>query len=220
MDPSKSKPTPFVVSIEIGKKKPASIKKKTPAKKKKDDLLKGQLTLTQMPCMTSPFAAAALPVAEDDSTSPSLSVFTEPVSPVGKNKKLKTEDKTQDKIEVVEMEDKKLEDLTVIYTQKSEEEEVVFTVGDLVEMQHHVLDHYLQLGLIKQHHGSLVEVYWLWHAYDGNNDLVCIPKKTTFNPSFLKKLANFHEPLDPSQFNWWKYKGVMTHFDFFADGRG
>ena len=36
----------------------------------------------------------------------------------------------------------------------------------------------------------------------------------------LTKLANFDQPLDPAQFNWWKFKGVMSHFDFFADGRG
>ena len=63
----------------------------------------------------------------------------------------------------------------------------MFTVGDLVKMKHWVLDHYVQLGLVKQHHGCLIEVCWVWYAYDGNNDLVCVPKKQTVNPSFLKK---------------------------------
>ena len=146
MDSNKQKPAPFVVSIEVGRKKPAPNKKKTPAKKKAD-LMKGQLTLTQMPCITPSFARAAVLPAEEDSDVASLSVFVEPVSPPGKNKMHKTE--------VTEMEVEDIKDLTVIYSQKSAGEEV----GDLVEMQNHVLDHYLQLGHIKQDHGTLVEVY-------------------------------------------------------------
>ena len=213
MDTSSNKRPGIFVSIEVGNKKQSSTKKKTPPKKK-DTLLKGQLTLTQMPCMTpvAPVAATLLP--EDNSDVASLSVFEEPNSPTGK---IKSETVKFDSVKPAQEVD---DNLTVIYTQNKEEEEVVFTVGDLVEMKHWVLDHYVQFGLVKQHHGDLIEVSWVWYAYDGNNDLVCVPKRTTVNPTFLKKLANFDQPLDPSQFNWWKFKGVMTHFDFFADGRG
>ena len=119
-----------------------------------------------------------------------------------------------------EMPSADLEDFTVIYPEVKPKEEVIFTVGDLVEMDHHVLNHYVQLGIVNRHHGSLIEVNWLWYAYDGNNDLFCVPKRQTVDPSFLKKLANFDQPFEPTQFHWWKFKGIMTHFTFFADGRG
>ena len=97
--------------------------------------------LTQMSCMISTFAHAAVLPAEEDSDVASLSDFAEPVSLPGKNKNNKTE--------VTEMEGQDLKYLTVIYSQKSAGEEVDFTVGYLVETQHHALDHYVQLGLIK-----------------------------------------------------------------------
>ena len=201
--------SPIFVSIDVGKKRKSSVKKKRGAKADLP-LPKGQLTLTQMPCMSpTPTVAAA---AAGNSSPDSLSVD----SPINLQKE-KSEDMSPEP-----MEDIDVGELTVVpYTPKDPEENViVFTIGDLVEMQHHVLDHYVQLGLVAKNHGSLVEVFWLWYARDGNNDLVCVPKKQTVNPDFLKRLAKFDEPMDPAQFNWWKYKGVTSHFAFYADGRG
>ena len=237
---SNSNSTSIFVSIEVGNKKVKkdnSGKKKASAKKK-DELPKGQLTLTQMPFMS----AAKLPVDEDslsvdDSEAKSLSVFEDPKSPTGKTNLKKKFDSVKDvkepdspdsisplgnkkKSKVEPMEDLDIGELTVIYPEVGTKEEVIFTVGDLVEMQHPQVEHYVQFGLVGKNHGSLVEVFWLWYARDGNNDLVCVEKKTTVNPSFLTRLAKFDEPLDPAKFNWWKYKGIMHHFSFYADGRG
>ena len=81
------------------------------------------------------------------------------------------------------------DDSTIIPGDTKQEEEdipddetVIFTVGDLVQMQHDTLEQYVQLGIVKMHHGCLVEVYWLWHAEDGAGDNVYVPKVQTVNP--------------------------------------
>ena len=53
MNSSKANATPIMINIDFGRKKPASAKKRK-CEKKKDVLPKGQMTLTQMPCMSPP----------------------------------------------------------------------------------------------------------------------------------------------------------------------
>ena len=206
MNPSNGKPTPIMINIDFGSKK-ASSSKKRKCEKKKDvfKLPRGQMTLTQMPCMSPPLGRNL----DEGSEEEPVNLLPDSLANEKKDFPLDDDLKESDSLVVVP------------FISKDEEETVVFTVGDLVEMKHHVLNQYVQLGLIK---GSIddehVEVYWLWHAADGNEDLVFVKKVETVPAQTLTRLAKFDEPLDGKMFNWWKYKGIMRHFVFYADGRG
>ena len=76
-------------------------------------------------------------------------------------------------------------------------------------------------GLVKEDIGAEhVEVYWLWHATDGNEDEVYVHKVQTVPADALSRLAKFDEPLDENEFHWWIYKEIMHHFAFYADRHG
>ena len=206
MNASNGHPHPMMINIGIGGKKSSSSKKKR-SSKKETKLLKGQMTLTQMPCMSPNLGDNFEEGTDEDSLSVDLLAEEPP-------KKFKSD-------HPLENEEEKIDSLTVIpYVPKTNDTVTIFTVGDLVEMDHHVLQNFVQLGLVKANVEEGVEVYWLWTSPDGNEDLVCVHKVDTVAPTALKRLAKFDEPLDGKDFNWWKYKGIMQHFVFYADGRG
>ena len=44
-------------------------------------------------------------------------------------------------------------------------------------MKHHVLSQYVQFGLVKDSiSDEYLEVYWLWNAENGNEDLIVVKK--------------------------------------------
>ena len=187
MNASNGNPRPMMINIEIGSKKPSSLKKKRTSKKA-TKLLKGQMTLTQMPCMSPKLGDNFEEGSDEDSLS--VDLFAEKPS-----KKFKSDHPLEDN-------NGKFDSLTVVpYAAKNNDTITVFTVGDLVEMDHHVLQNFVQLGLVKANVEEGVEVYWLWTSPDGNEDLVCVHKVETVAPTALKRLAKFDEPLDEKDFN-------------------
>ena len=85
------------------------------------------------------------------------------------------------------MKDTDVVELTVIlFTQKNPGDEFNdFTVGDIMEMKHDVLDHYVQLSPVVKNHRDLVKINRYWHVRDINNDLVFVQKMSTVDPDFL-----------------------------------
>ena len=160
-------------------------------KKKKRAFPDGQLTLTQMPLMTSKKAVKEAQEPDDDE----ISV-------------LSLVDLTQDPetvINLVPLEDKK---------------GGIINEGDLVQMKHGKLEQYVLMGLVQTCYQEMLTVQWLCDDSDGNGTNVYVPKIATVNPEFVSVLAQFDKPLDPAAFNWWKYKGIMRNFIFYPDGRG